>query len=146
LFDSKRFSWVKSNFYSHKIFTSFSRAVYVDPLYIIDENGVNIDGASGLAVDSHNRIFISDTNHHRIAICTPDGGFITSIGTEGNELDQLKRPCGLDVTTDGTIVVTEPGNKRLHLFGLIPEQSSSNVDNNSPAAANVNNEETSEFL
>lgn len=125
---------------------SHSRPVYVDPLYIMDENGLNIDGASGLAVDTHNRIFISDTNHHRIVICTPEGSFITSIGTEGDGLDQLKRPCGLDVSPDGILVVTEPGNKRLHLFGLMKDQP--NVDNSTPLVeiSTEAKEEVADFL
>jgi hypothetical protein len=89
-------------------------------LYIVDENGLGLEGASGLTVDSHDRIFISDTNHNRIVICTPEGCYISSFGTEGDSLGQLKRPCGLDITHDGTLVVTEPGNKRLQLFGLTP--------------------------
>jgi hypothetical protein len=42
----------------------------------------------------------------------------------------LKRPCGLDITNNGTVVVTDPGNKRLQLFGLIHEQTP--VQNNPP--------------
>ena len=95
-----------------------SRRYYVEPLYIVDENGLGIEGASGLAVDTHDRIFIADTSHHRIVICTPEGGYITSIGTPGDGLGQLRRPCGLDITDDGILVVTEPDNKRLQLFGL----------------------------
>jgi hypothetical protein len=34
----------------------------------------------------------------------------------------LKRPCGLDITNDGTVVVTDPGNKRLQLFGFIDKE------------------------
>ena len=34
----------------------------------------------------------------------------------------MKQPWGLDVTPDGTVIVTDPGNKRLQLFGLIPEE------------------------
>ncbi|CAF1159553.1 unnamed protein product [Rotaria sordida] len=96
--------------------------VYVNPLYITDTNGLGLDNASGLAIDTHDRIFISDTDHHRIVICTPDGYFITSFGMEGCGLGQLKRPCGLDITNDGTVVVTDSGNKRIQLFGLIRER------------------------
>ncbi|CAF2452601.1 unnamed protein product [Rotaria sp. Silwood2] len=104
--------------------------IHVEPLCIVDGNGLGLDNASGLAVDIHDRIFISDTGHHRIVICTPDGCFITSFGMEGDELGQLKRPCGLDITNDGTIVVTDSGNKRIQLFGLIREQTP--VRNNPP--------------
>jgi sugar lactone lactonase YvrE len=100
----------------------FSRATYVDPLYIIDNDGLGLKGASGVTIDSHDRIFISDTGHHRIVICTPEGSYITHFGVEGSGPGELKRPCGLDVTNDGTIVVADSGNKRLQLFGSIREQ------------------------
>lgn len=108
----------------------------VNPIQIFDENGLGLEGASGLAIDSQDRIYISDTGHNRIVICTPEGFFITSFGTEGDGLGQLKRPCGLDVTNDGTIVITDPGNKRLQLFGLIVEQS--------PVETNRSNENSAE--
>lgn len=34
----------------------------------------------------------------------------------------MKRPCGLAITNDGTVIVTDPGNKRLQLFGFINKQ------------------------
>ncbi len=103
----------------------------------MDENGLGLEGASGLAVDTHDRIFISDTAHQRIVICTPEGGYITSFGREGDGLGELKRPCGLDITSDGILVVTDPGNKRLQLFGLTQEQT---VADNNPSS--VNQEDT----
>jgi tripartite motif-containing protein 2/3 len=83
---------------------------------------LNLAGASGLAIDSQDHIFISDTGHHRIVICTPEGDYITSFGTEGSGPGQIKRPCGLDIAADGTVVVTDAGNKRIQLFGTIGEQ------------------------
>lgn len=114
--------------------------MYVDPLYIIDGNGLGIEGASGLAVDAHDRIFISDTVHHRIVICTPEGGFITSFGTEGVDLGQFKRPCGLDLTSNGTLVVTDPGNKRLQLFGIKQEQTVGENNHSEETFAGVEDE------
>ncbi|CAF0847375.1 unnamed protein product [Rotaria sp. Silwood1] len=114
-------------------------AIQVDPLCIVDANGLGLENASGLAVDNHDRIFIADTGHHRIVICTPDGCFLTSFGMEGDGLGQLKRPCGLDVTNDGAIVVTDSGNKRIQLFGLARKQTS--VENNpSKENSNINNQ------
>ena len=73
-------------------------------------------------IDSHDRIFIADTGHHRIVICTREGYYITHFGTEGSGPGELKRPSGIDITNDGTIVVSDSGNKRLQLFGSIREQ------------------------
>ncbi|CAF0760658.1 unnamed protein product [Adineta ricciae] len=96
--------------------------VYVEPLYIVDNNGVGLQGASGIAIDCNDRIFISDTGHHRIVICTPEGGYITHFGSEGSGPGELKRPCGLDITADGTVVVADGGNGRLQLFGSVRER------------------------
>ncbi|UJR25685.1 hypothetical protein I4U23_007036 [Adineta vaga] len=96
--------------------------VYIEPLYIMDNDGVGLQGASGIAIDSNDRIFISDTGHNRIVICTPEGSYITHFGKEGSGSGELKRPCGLDITPDGTIIVADGGNKRLQLFGSVREQ------------------------
>ena len=105
-----------------KLIRSFSRPTFVEPLYVIDNDGLGLEGASGLAIDSYDRIFISDTGHHRIVICTPEGYYITHVGVEGSAAGELKRPCGLDITNDGTIVVADSGNKRLQFLGLIQEE------------------------
>ena len=82
-------------------------------------------------MDTYGRIFISDTDHNRVVICRPNGDCITTFGTEGEGLGELKHPWGLDVTRDGTVIVTDPGNQRLQLFGLMLEQTS--TKNNSKA-------------
>ena len=86
---------------------------------VIDENGLGLEGASGLAVDVNDRVFIADTGHDRIVICTHEGDYITNFGTTGAGPGQLKRPCGIDLTNNGTVVVADAGNKRLQMFGCI---------------------------
>ena len=98
------------------------RPTYVEPFYVLDNDGVGLYGASGITVDSNDRIYISDTGHHRIVICTPEGDFITHFGGEGDGPGELKHPSGIDITNDGTIAVADSGNKRLQLFGSIREQ------------------------
>ena len=101
---------------------SHFRRTYIQPLWIFDENGVGLQGASSLAVDSQDRIFISDTLNHRIVICTAEGGFITTFGTQGAGLGQLDTPRGIDVAQDGSLIVTEVGNKRMQIFGSVRGQ------------------------
>ena len=73
-------------------------------------------------MDANDRIFICDTGHHRIVVCTAEGNYITHFGTEGSGPGELKRPCGLDVANDGMIIVADGGNRRLQLFGIVPER------------------------
>lgn len=40
---------------------------------------------------------------------------------EGSGPGELKRPCGLDITNDGTLIVADSGNKRIQLFGSVRE-------------------------
>ena len=105
----------------HFCFGTFS-PTEIEPLYIVDHQGLGLHGATGLVLDDHDRIFIADTGHHRIVICTPEGFYISHFSSEGDGVGQLKRPCGLDMTYDGTLVVADFGNKRLQLFGSMREQ------------------------
>lgn len=98
------------------------RPTEIEPFYIMDHNGLGLQGATGLALDDHDRIFIADTGHHRILICTADGFYISHFGSEGDQPGELRRPCGLDMTADGTLIVADFGNKRLQLFGSMREQ------------------------
>ena len=101
------------------------RATDVEPLYILDNDGLGIQSGSGIVLDAEDRIFISDTGHHRIVICTAEGSYIAHFGTEGDQAGQLKLPCGLAITRDGTLVVADSGNKRLQLFGTTQDQAAS---------------------
>lgn len=122
-------------FYFIKLIIYLFRPTYTEPLYIFDNDGLGLKGASGIITDSNDRIFISDTGHNRIVICTPEGSYITHFGSEGNGAGELKRPCGLDITNDGTLVVADSGNKRLQLFGSIREKT--NQENNQPPKEKV---------
>ena len=112
----------KSRFPCRRMLISTPRATEVEPLYVLDNDGLGIQGGSGIVLDAQDRIFISDTGHHRIVICTAEGSYITHFGTEGGQAGQLKLPCGLAITKDGTLVVADSGNKRLQLFGSLPDE------------------------
>ena len=117
------------------------RRTYIEPLWISDENGLGLHGASSLAVDIHDRIFIADTLNHRIVICTPEGTYITSFGTHGTGLGQLDTPRGIDVAEDGSVIVAELGNKRLQIFGSVRREFA-----DSTAHPLSNNTNTSDLL
>lgn len=121
--------------YFLKAIIYFYRRTYIEPLYILDHDGLGLKGASGIALDSADRIFISDTGHNRIVICTPEGSYIGHFGSEGNGPGELKQPCGLDITNDGTVVVADSGNKRIQLFGSIREQT---MEETKPSANDKN--------
>ena len=66
----------------------------------------------GVAVspDDHH-LYISDTNNHRVQVFTLEGRYVREFGT-----DQLKRPFGLTVTSDGSVLVADRDNNRVAVF------------------------------
>src|SRR5262249_29863685 len=66
----------------------------------------------GLAVDSGGNIFVADTNNGRIEKFSPNGIYITSIGTKGG-YGQLGEPNGIAIDRAGNIYVAEVSHHRV---------------------------------
>ena len=66
----------------------------------------------GVAVspDDHH-LYISDTDNHRVQVFTLEGQYVREFGT-----DQLKGPCGLTVTSDGSVLVADKDNNHVAVF------------------------------
>ena len=60
--------------------------------------------------DGHH-LYVSDCNNHRVQVFTLEGQYVRDFGT-----DQLKRPCGLTVMSDGSVLVADRGNNRIAVF------------------------------
>ena len=69
---------------------------------------------SGLATspDGHH-LYVSDRNSHRVQVFTLEGQFVWEFDTQS---DQLVRPHGLTVTSDGGVLVADKGNNRVAVF------------------------------
>src|ERR1044071_2961747 len=83
-------------------------------------SSAEFNGPIGLAVDSQNSIYVTDTYNDRIRKITPDG-FVTTVagsagpgyrdGPAGNS--QFDTPCGIVIKADGTLIVADTGNGKL---------------------------------
>jgi DNA-binding beta-propeller fold protein YncE len=71
------------------------------------------DSPTGIAVDSHGNILVSDTGNDRIEKFSPTGAFLSTIGTKGNGYGQLAQPNGIAVDQADDIYVAEVGNHRV---------------------------------
>lgn len=70
-----------------------------------------------LAADrGRKRIYVVETGNHRVSVFDFAGGFLKTIGGEGQGPGEFSRPTGLWVRKDGGLMVADNGNHRLQLF------------------------------
>ncbi|MGD9691034.1 MAG: hypothetical protein AB7K52_11655 [Phycisphaerales bacterium] len=83
---------------------------------------VQFDRPQGLEIDEARReLVVVDSRNHRIGRFTLDGALIAWIGspeTSGPGVEQWRYPWGLALPGDGTALVVEFGNNRLHRVEL----------------------------
>ena len=70
----------------------------------------------GIAIDSSDRVYVSEYLHHRVSVFTSEGQFVTLFGSEGEGPGQFKNPHGLAVDSSGVVYVCDNGNHRVQLF------------------------------
>ena len=75
--------------------------------------GGQFDSPHGIAADAAGNFFIADTNNGRIEKFSPNGTFITSIGSKGTGYGQLGDPNGIRIDRLGNIYVAEASNHRI---------------------------------
>jgi len=67
----------------------------------------------GIACDSSGIIYIANQGCGRIETFTPDGRYLSSLGSNGNKPGQFSRPSGLAFGPDGSLYVADLGNNRV---------------------------------
>jgi len=72
----------------------------------------------GVAVDSSNRIIVSDQFNSRIQVFDSAGNFVTKFGSAGAGDGQFFAPNGIAVDSSNRIIVADTFNDRIQVFGL----------------------------
>jgi 6-bladed beta-propeller len=75
---------------------------------------------SGIVEDGAGRILVSDLMANEVRVFDVDGEFIYSIGRGGEGPGELRGPCCLAFSPDGTLWVRDGGNKRYVAFAIGP--------------------------
>lgn len=92
----------------------------------------NVNGPSGIAVNSKGEIFVVEHYSNCVSTFSPSGEKLRSFGTYGSKEGQFSYPCGLTMDSEGNLLVTDKGNNRVQKFTPKGEFVTS-VDCNSPA-------------
>ncbi|GEM_PF-727730 len=77
---------------------------------------------TGIAVDKHGNVFVSDTGNHRVRRVTPWGLVGYAFGTSKGFFDgpagnaRVNEPAGLTIGADGAIYLADKGNNRIRRF------------------------------
>ena len=74
------------------------------------------DGPSGVAVNEHNEITVTESNNNRVQIFSSDGTHLRSFGSEGEQEGEFNFPAGIAYLNNGDIVVADGNSNRLQIF------------------------------
>jgi len=78
--------------------------------------GANFSLPRSIAIDTHDRIAVTDSLRHDIKYFDVRGKFIGHFGGAGRKPGSVSFPCGISVTPDGRVYVAERGNARVQVF------------------------------
>ncbi len=74
-----------------------------------------LNGPRALAL-AGDRIFIADTDAHRVVVLDQSGKNVLSWGSKGDAQGQFKYPSGIAVDDQGKVYVVDGGNGRIQIF------------------------------
>ncbi len=72
-------------------------------------------GAS-IAVGLDGKVYVSDSDNHRVQVFTADGAFVRQFGSFGETLGQFSFPFDLNADADGNVYVLDDGAENLQKF------------------------------
>ena len=75
-----------------------------------------LDGPSGISLDSNDDIYIVDTGNDRVQKFTKDGDYLTGWGSTGTGEGEFSRPWGIAIDAQGAVYVADWGNDRVQKF------------------------------
>ena len=77
---------------------------------------LGLKGPQSIAVSASKRVFVADTNNHRVSEVTDTGSLIDVFGSKGSGNGQFFSPMGLVVDSKGYVVVADSNNDRIVRF------------------------------
>ena len=75
-----------------------------------------LDEPAGVTSGPEGRIYVADTNNHRVQVFTREGAPALCLGSEGDDLGRFRFPSDVRVGPTGSIYVADRGNTRIQQF------------------------------
>lgn len=75
-----------------------------------------LDGASSLSITPSGRMYLTESNRHRLLVISPDGVRSDSLGARGSGDYRFNEPVSVDATNGLKIYVADQNNGRIQLF------------------------------
>jgi DNA-binding beta-propeller fold protein YncE len=72
----------------------------------------------GIAVDSQDRLWVTDAHRDRISVFNSDGTFVAELGGPGNGAGEFSFPAGVAIHVDGRLLVADSLNRRVQVFRI----------------------------
>lgn len=103
-----------------------------DHMYVLDEGNERVQKfnprtkqvkefklhGDDFTADEYGFLYMLDRKRGKVKELSPDGFVLGGFGTSGKGKGQFKKPQGISVTPDGTVLVVDTGNKRLQRVRL----------------------------
>jgi DNA-binding beta-propeller fold protein YncE len=67
-------------------------------------------------VDRDGHVYVADWRNDRVQKFSRDGAYLTTFGSTGAAVGELKRPADVAVDPDGNVYVADWGNERVSVF------------------------------
>lgn len=71
---------------------------------------------SDIAFDSQGNIYVLDSGNHRIQKFSPEGRFLSSMGSKGQGPAEFQYPLSLDIDPEGHLYISDQGNQRIQIL------------------------------
>ena len=69
-----------------------------------------------LHIDKYDRVYVADSENHRIQVFDRQGQFLRTIGRKGRGEGEFALPTGVAVDEEGCVYVVDSGNRRVQKF------------------------------
>ena len=80
-------------------------------------------GIRSIAVDDRRNVFVFDGQAQHVRVFDSDGAYVGTIGRRGEGPGEFGSAEAIAILPDGRLVVRDPGNRRIAVFGPSPEHS-----------------------